>query len=180
MDSTINIKRTPIEGDIKCLADSHEHPRRKLVVDNRGGKNRALSRCEARRHSGFLCGGPGNDRLNGGNGPNILVGCEGDDELIGGLLNDLLIGGDGADRLNGGHGDDILVAANIVDPITLTEDVKYSDLVVALNGGPIIVDDDGDVDKLTGAAGTDTFYYHYLGNLPLDIVTDKAEVAFNT
>jgi hypothetical protein len=126
-----------------------------------------------------LYGGPGSDRLKGGDGPNILVGCSGDDELIGGLSNDLLIGGDGADRLNGGQGDDILVSANIVNPITLAEDTKFSHLVAALNGGPIMADDDGDVDVLTGAAGTDTFFYHYLGNLPLDIVTDKAEIAFN-
>jgi hypothetical protein len=126
-----------------------------------------------------LYGGPGNDRLNGGNGPNILVGCDGNDELIGGLLNDLLIGGDGADRLNGGAGNDILVSANIVNPITHVEDTKFSNLIAALNGGAIVSDDDGDVDVLTGAAGTDTFFYHYQGNLPLDVVTDKAEIAFN-
>jgi hypothetical protein len=68
---------------------------------------------------------------------------------------------------------------NIVAPITLADDVKYSHLAAALNGGPIEADDDGDVDRLTGAAGTDTFFYHYQGNVPLDIVTDKAEIAFN-
>ena len=126
-----------------------------------------------------LYGGPGNDRLKGGDGQNILVGCEGDDELIGGLSSDLLIGGNGADHLNGGAGNDILVSANIVNPITHAEDTTFSHLVAALNGGSIVVDDDGDVDVLTGAAGIDTFYYHYQGNLPLDIVTDKAEIAFN-
>jgi Ca2+-binding RTX toxin-like protein len=126
-----------------------------------------------------LYGGPGNDRLKGGNGTNILVGCDGNDELIGGNGNDLLIGGNGADRLIGGAGNDILVSANIVDPITLVEDTKFSHLVAALNGGPIMADDDGDVDVLTGAAGTDTFFYNYTGNLPLDIVTDKAEIAFD-
>ena len=68
------------------------------------------------------------------------------------MPHDLLIGGDGADRINGGAGNDILVAANIVNPITLAEDTKFSHLVAALNGGPIVADDDGDVDVLTGAA----------------------------
>jgi Ca2+-binding RTX toxin-like protein len=126
-----------------------------------------------------LYGGPGNDRLKGGNGTNILVGCDGNDELIGGNGDDLLIGGNGADRLIGGAGNDKLVSANIVNPITLVEDTKFSHLVAALNGGPIMADDDGDVDVLTGAAGTDTFFYNYTGNLPLDIVTDKAEIAFD-
>jgi hypothetical protein len=126
-----------------------------------------------------LYGGPGNDRIKGGGGQNILVGCEGDDELIGGLLADLLIGGDGADRLIGGAGNDILVAANIVDSMTLAEDVQYSHLVAALNGGPIMADDDGAVDRLTGAAGVDKFFYNFLGNMALDIVTDQAELAFD-
>lgn len=52
-------------------------------------------------------------------------------------------------------------------------------IVAALNGGPIVADDDGDVDVLTGAAGTDEFFYHYQGNLAIDVVTDKAEIAFN-
>ena len=44
-----------------------------------------ISRLPAVSAPTVLYGGPGNDRLNGGNGPNILVGCDGDDELIGGL-----------------------------------------------------------------------------------------------
>jgi Ca2+-binding RTX toxin-like protein len=127
-----------------------------------------------------LYGGPGDDRLKGGGGKNILVGCDGNDLLIAGKQGDLLIGGNGSDRLIGGAGNDILVAANIVNPVTLAEDTTFSHLIAALNGGPIVADDDGAVDVLTGAAGTDEFFYHYLGNLHLDIVTDKAEIAFNT
>jgi uncharacterized delta-60 repeat protein len=58
---------------------------------------------------GWLYGGDGNDRLKGGNGPNVLVGGTGDDFLVGGDNRDLLIGGTGADRLVGNGGDDILL-----------------------------------------------------------------------
>jgi hypothetical protein len=57
-------------------------------------------------------GGPGNDRLFGGGGPNILIGGPGDDTLIGGGARDILIGGFGSDRLAGNGGDDILIAGS--------------------------------------------------------------------
>ncbi len=126
-----------------------------------------------------LYGGPGNDRIKAGDGPSILVGCEGDDELLGSAAVGLLIGGRGADRLVAGAGNDILVAADIVNPVTLAEDVQYSHLVAALSGGPITANNDADVDKLTGAAGVDKFFYNFTGNLAFDIVTDKAELAFD-
>ena len=67
-----------------------------------------------------------------------------------GFLSDLLIGGDGADRLNGGGGGDTRCGEYRSPAITLTEDVQFSHLVAALNGGPIVADDDGDVDVLQG------------------------------
>ena len=117
--------------------------------------------------------------LDAQDGPSILVGCGGDDDLTGGNSTDLLVGGDGSDRLNGTAGNDILVAANIVDPTTLAEDVVFSHLVAALNGGPITADDDGAVDRLQGAAGTDAFYYHLVAGPGQDIVLGQAEVKHN-
>ncbi len=55
-------------------------------------------------------GGNGNDKLNGGNGPNIILGGPGDDDINGGSARDLLIGGTGADRIVGNSQDDILIA----------------------------------------------------------------------
>ena len=131
-------------------------------------------------------GGPGNDRLKGGGGRNILVGCDGDDTLTAGNLGDLLVGGAGADRLNGGNGDDIFIA-DILEDGTNTEDDGYTDLVNILNSGlipaPLHVQDDGTVDKLTGGGGANKFYYHYLGGVFLDIVTDfdpKKDFRFNS
>src|SRR5436190_465711 len=53
----------------------------------------------------WLSGGDGNDRLNGGNGPNVLLGGAGNDTLTGGGGRDLLMGGAGADVLVGNGND---------------------------------------------------------------------------
>jgi Ca2+-binding RTX toxin-like protein len=127
-----------------------------------------------------LYGGPGNDRLNGGAGRAIEIGCEGDDQLIGGNADDLLVGGEGSDRIIGNAGNDILVAGNVIDPATHAEDDNYDHLVAMLHGGPITAADDGAQDILTGSAGTDTFFYHFASGGVTDIVTDNAEIAFNT
>src|SRR3712207_7621788 len=56
---------------------------------------------------------PGNDRLDGGRGDDVLIGGggndrlsgrQGDDDLRGGIGNDLILGGGGNDRLDGGGG----------------------------------------------------------------------------
>src|SRR5207253_7457790 len=57
----------------------------------------------------WLFGGDGNDRLNGGNGPNVLLGGAGNDTMTGGSGRDILIGGAGADQLVGNGGDDLLI-----------------------------------------------------------------------
>jgi len=60
--------------------------------------------------SAWLDGGPGDDRLNGGAGHDVLLGGVGDDQLHGGQGRDLMIGGFDADRLIGNADDDILIA----------------------------------------------------------------------
>lgn len=52
-------------------------------------------------------GGEKNDELSGDNGNDVLIGNAGNDTLSGGNGNDVLIGGLGADVLNGGAGNDI-------------------------------------------------------------------------
>jgi hypothetical protein len=127
-------------------------------------------------------GGPGNDRLKGGGGRNILIGCDGDDTLTAGNLGDLLVGGAGADRLVGGNGNDLLVSALLVDGLN-NEDDGYTDLVTILTTGsipaPLHVLDDGVVDKLTGGGGTDTAYYNFTGVGVLDIATDGLEIGID-
>lgn len=124
------------------------------------------------RAPAVLYGGPGDDRIKGGGGPAIEVGCDGNDTLTGGNANDLLVAGDGADRLVGGSGSDILIAGNLVDA-TLTEDTKFSDLIAVLNGGPVHALSGGGQDTLTGSAGNNTYYYHFMGAGPFDKLTGK-------
>jgi Ca2+-binding RTX toxin-like protein len=56
-----------------------------------------------------LIGGPYNDRLDGDNNDNTMIGYAGDDDLNGHGGYDHLEGGDGNDRLWGGAGDDVLI-----------------------------------------------------------------------
>lgn len=56
-----------------------------------------------------LLGGPGNDRLVGQGGPDLLCGGPGNDVLLGGSGNDVLIGGGGHDVLRGGPGGNVLI-----------------------------------------------------------------------
>ena len=55
-----------------------------------------------------MIGGSGNDKLDGGDGNDLLNGGEGDDKLIGGTGKDTLLGGDGDDKLYGGRDADTL------------------------------------------------------------------------
>jgi hypothetical protein len=128
-----------------------------------------------------LYGGPGNDRIKGGGGRNVVVGCEGDDALYASNLGDVLVGGAGSDRIVGGNGNDVIIAGVLVDAV-LAEDDGYNDLVSILNTGsvpaPLSVQDDGVVDTLTGGSALDTFYYRFSGPVR-DVVTDKVEIGFN-
>ncbi len=84
-------------------------------------------------------GGNGNDTINGGNGIDSLFGGNDSDSLSGGANNDTLTGGFGNDNLNGGEGDDRLIG---VDSTTAGSGVGFGA---------------GELDTLTGAAGSDTF-----------------------
>ncbi|MEL7244314.1 MAG: calcium-binding protein [Cyanobacteria bacterium J06573_2] len=84
-----------------------------------------------------LIGGEGNDYLDGGFGVDSLDGGEGNDRLYGGDLNDILIGGSGKDYIDGGSGNDAITGVDIVNFGT------------------------GEIDRLKGGEGEDTFI---LGN----------------
>jgi len=55
-----------------------------------------------------LLGGPGDDRISGGAGPDVAYGNSGDDRIAGGPGNDELYGGPGDDTIHGNSGDDHL------------------------------------------------------------------------
>ncbi|MBD9373529.1 calcium-binding protein [Rhizobium sp. ARZ01] len=91
------------------------------------------------RLSGDVIGGHGNDEIRGGVDDEVLHGGEGSDRLYGGSGNDtlngdtdkdLLDGGVGADTLSGGLGDDTYVVDNPGDKVTENAD-EGTDLVQA-------------------------------------------------
>ena len=90
----------------------------------------------------------GNDTLRSLGGDDSLYGLAGNDWLDGGNDNDLLQGGRGSDSLYGGDGNDRIESANE-------------------NGG-----DEGDVDTMHGAGGTDTFVYQARGILIVEDFKD--------
>lgn len=115
----------------------------------------------------LIDGGEGDDRLNGGNGPNILLGGAGNDEIKGGSGNDILVGGAGADRIVGNAGDDILIAGTLdgaPDPIDLFDQMlgillewnRYRN--PARTRPKLVIGGDDDLDVLTGSAGNDWFF----------------------
>jgi Ca2+-binding RTX toxin-like protein len=52
---------------------------------------------------------PAGVAADGGAGNDVLIGGDGDDNLLGGAGDDVLIGGEGTDLLDGGPGDDVLI-----------------------------------------------------------------------
>lgn len=55
----------------------------------------------------YVVGGPGNDRLQGGDGPDVLIGGAGNNQLFAGLGDDVSIGGTGDDEIVSGNGLDV-------------------------------------------------------------------------
>ena len=69
----------------------------------------------------LMRGGAGNDRVDGGNDDDLLLGDDGADTLYGRNGNDVLLGGNGLDTLYGHNGDDLLYASGLVDGVELDE-----------------------------------------------------------
>jgi hypothetical protein len=130
-------------------------------------------------------GDAGDDHLHGGGGAAVLLGGSGDDMLLGQSGRDILIGGTGRDRLVGGAGGDLLIGgtttydhnqddalmnvlAQWTDPLA-----TYEDRANAV-GALLTVIDDGEADKLTGAAGRDLFYAG-TGDNANDQMADEAD-----
>jgi VCBS repeat-containing protein len=98
-----------------------------------------------------VIGTPGNDRLRGTRGDNVVTGLGGDDRIIGGGGHDVICGGGGEDFITTGKGPDKIYGGSGEDRIISR---KGPDIVYGgpgddrLNGGP-------GVDACRGEAGTD-------------------------
>ena len=95
-----------------------------------------------------LDGGPGNDKLKGAGGHDVLLGGQGDDLWVGGSRRDLLIGGLGSDRIVGNRDDDILIAG-------FTGPRLNGDFFLKTEGDNATVFDDEVRDLLTCSEGLD-------------------------
>ena len=135
------------------------------------------------------------NRLEGGNGNDILLGMEGNDNLYGGTGRDILIGGNGIDLLEGGDGEDILIGgctiydANIplvLKVMTEWQRLDFGYLVrianlrngsglngpnVKLNGQNVV--SDGVADTISGGGDLDWFWQNTIAGHGLDILLDR-------
>ncbi|WP_020472909.1 DUF4394 domain-containing protein [Zavarzinella formosa] len=131
----------------------------------------------------------------GGEGNDILVGCDVVNVLSGNGGRDIIIGGSQDDQLNGGAGDDILIdgetefdsdvtglmllqAEWVRTDETYAQRLAHLRLGGGLNGTAVLdstsVFTDEAVDKLTGGAGTDWFFAN-ISIPPIDILTDRVK-----
>jgi uncharacterized repeat protein (TIGR01451 family)/CSLREA domain-containing protein len=90
-----------------------------------------------------IVGTPGDDVINGTNGPDVVHGLSGNDTINGLNGDDIICGGDGNDALNGGNGNDQLFGEAGNDTING-------------NNGDDALDGGADTDTCNGGNGVDT------------------------
>ncbi|HZN33663.1 MAG TPA: hypothetical protein VFB80_07580, partial [Pirellulaceae bacterium] len=132
----------------------------------------------------YITAEEGNDDINGGGGPNVLLGGDGDDRVTGGSNHDILVGGLGTDRIVGNGGDDILIAGTLggaADPI------DQLDMLLALVTEweldrdrdrlrpKLLVGGDHDADMLTGSSDSDWFFFDFDEDTATDLKNELAE-----
>jgi Ca2+-binding RTX toxin-like protein len=148
-----------------------------VVLDLSRGSERGHGRDRLRRVEGTY-GSPGDDRLTGSDGSDILVGDEGDDRISAAAGRDVVEGDSGLDHLDGGAGLDyasafgsptgvtIDLGANTItgadpsvdsDTLSNIEDAQGSthDDTIIGDDGPNALRGDIGGDTLSGAAGDD-------------------------
>lgn len=113
-----------------------------------------------------LAGGLGDDKIYGGDGNDRLYGGSGNDEIYGGNGNDTIFGGDGNDKIEGGNGNDVIDA------------VAYSPLVLPFSyaidfSGSFINSGQGQIDKIQGGSGRDTFVLGMAGDIKAGVTGSK-------
>jgi Ca2+-binding RTX toxin-like protein len=122
---------------------------------------------------------PGNNRLEGGAGADLVVGDEGDDILHGGGDDDVVFGRPGADEIHGDDGDDLLAGQDDADTLDgglgldvlsggagtdrLNGGAGADDLAVPIlltvdRGGPVEASVETGADGMYGGEGDDTLF----------------------
>jgi hypothetical protein len=179
-----NASAGSIDAGVNNLPNGTFAPTGRLVAYGLGGDDN-LQVSGSISLPAWLYGGDGNDRLNGGNGPNVLLGGAGNDSITGGSSRDLIIGGIGADQIVGNGGDDLMIggttafdgndtalaaieaewtsshdfAARIANLSGVSSNPGFAG---RLNGNYFLIPlqtafADGAVDSLTGSSGSDWY-----------------------
>ncbi|HEY6537306.1 MAG TPA: calcium-binding protein [Candidatus Nitrosocosmicus sp.] len=113
-----------------------------------------LSKCIISGACRPLMGSEGDDRIQGGNGSNVIIGLEGNDIIRGGTGDNVIIGGPGDNQLYGGSGNNIIVSSG--SGINELYGGNKSNVLVAGDGSSLLVAGKGN-DKLYGGGGNDVF-----------------------
>ena len=110
-DDNIRIYAGKKKGEIKVMINNESWGNHRVTgrVLAFGGEGNDTIQLKYVNTGAVFYGGPGDDRLDGAGGLDVLLGGPGDDRLDGKQKRDLLIGGTGADRMAGGTADDILI-----------------------------------------------------------------------
>ncbi|MCA9220508.1 MAG: hypothetical protein KDA71_09295 [Planctomycetales bacterium] len=112
-------------------------------------------------------GGNGNDHLDAGGGPSVLIGDAGDDRLKGQGGASILIGGTGRDVLVAGNSGSVMIGGSTTIDLddaalfnllaTWNSSISYADRVDAVAALFAALDDDAE-DRLKGGAEPDLFH----------------------
>jgi Ca2+-binding RTX toxin-like protein len=109
-------------------------------------------------------GGQADDTMTGNDGPNVLVGADGNDTVDGGagddtldgtMGNDTVLGRTGADTVAGGHGDDFVDGGPGQDNIYGEYAIGCSTLMACIGGADEIRARDGESDLISCGVATD-------------------------
>ncbi len=114
----------------------------------------ALAKCFQSGACRPLMGSEGDDRIQGGNGSNIIIGLGGNDIIRGGNGDNVIVGGGGDNQLYGGGGNNIIVASG--SGIDQLYGGNKSNILLAGSGPTLLVAGKGN-DKLYGGTGNDVF-----------------------
>jgi Ca2+-binding RTX toxin-like protein len=109
----------------------------------------------------LVVGDAGDDVLHGGADGDVVFGRPGDDEIHGDDGEDLLVGEDGADRVDGGPDRDVLsggAGADRLDGGDGDDDLGLPVLLTVDRGGPVEVSVETEDDQLFGGGGDDTLF----------------------
>ena len=111
-----------------------------------------LAKCLAAGTCRPVIGSEGDDRIQGGNGSNLIIGLAGNDIIHGGTGDNIIIGGPGDDQLYGGGGNNIIIAGG--QGTNQIYGGKGNNILIAGSGNTLLVAGHGN-DKLYGGSGND-------------------------